>query len=165
MVLTQSCTQKKSATPFFAGLNNLLTILTRIVSQFWFSIKNQILKSADQLASFSKYVIKLWLLFGQLLLDLNDSQDILMRIVLQIWTYFRTQNWTIVARTATVLGCVIEFPRQTEKGRMTHCVFSLGGGAFFHFLLYYGKSKSTLKAAMSYMTYNRWIAWKKSKMQ
>ncbi len=39
------------------------------------------------------------------------------------------------------------------------------GGPHSHCLLYDSISKSTLKAAMSYKTYTRWIAWKKSKMQ
>jgi hypothetical protein len=50
-----------------ADFNNSHTILSRIVSKFRFSIQNLNLKSADRLASFSKYVIKLWLLFDQFL--------------------------------------------------------------------------------------------------
>ena len=140
------------------------TILTRIVSQFRFSIQNRNPKSADWLASILKYVIKLWLRFGQSLSDCIDSHIILTRIVSQILICFRNRNRIILARTVTILVCVIGFPRQNWAGRMTHHVLFCGG-PHSHCLLYDGISKSTLRAAMSYMTYTRWIAWEKSKMQ
>ncbi len=42
------------------------------------------------------------------------------------------------------------------------CLF-LGGGPHSHCLLYDSSSKSTLRAAMSYMTYPWWIAWENLK--
>jgi hypothetical protein len=48
---------------------------------------------------------------------------------------------------------------------MTHRVFFFGGGGrILTAFLYDGTSKSR-KAAMSYMTYTKWITWEKSKMQ
>ncbi len=109
MLCTQSFTQKTSLYLYFwTDFNNSHTILTRIVSQFRFSIQIQNLKSADRMASFSKYVLKLWLLFGQFLSDFNDSHVILTRIVSRLQTYFKNKNRTILARTATILVWVIE---------------------------------------------------------
>ena len=115
-----SFTQKTSLYLYFwTDFYNSDTILTRIISQFRFSIQNQNLRSADRMALFSKYVIKLWLLFGQFLSDFNDSHVILTRIVSRLRTYFQNKNRTIVARTATILVWVIEVYTVT---------FSVGGG-------------------------------------
>jgi hypothetical protein len=118
----------------------------------------------DRLASFLKCEVLIKLLFGQFLSDFNDSHVILTRIVSRLRTYFQNKNRTIVAWTATILVCVIEFPRQNWAGWMTHHVI-FSGGPHSHCLWYDGTSKSTLKAAMSYMTYTKWTAWEKSKMQ
>jgi hypothetical protein len=118
----------------------------------------------DRLASFLKCEVLINLLFDQFLSDFNDSHVILTRIVSRLRTYFQNKNRTIVARTATILVCVIEFPRQNWAGWMTHHVI-FSGGPHSHCLWYDGTSKSTLKAAMSYMTYTKWTAWEKSKTQ
>ncbi len=94
---------------FRADLNNLPTILTRIVSRFRISFQN--LTSEVQLASFSKYVTKNVLLFDQFSSDFNDSHVNLTKIVSQSHTCFRNKNRTSIARTATVFVGVIEFPR------------------------------------------------------
>jgi hypothetical protein len=107
--------QKTTLSLYFrADFNNSPTILTRIVSRFLISIRNQNPTSAVRLASFSKYVTKNWFLFDQFSSDFNDSHVNLMRIVSQIHSYFRNKNRTSVAQTATILVCVIEFPRQTQ---------------------------------------------------
>jgi hypothetical protein len=165
MLCTEICALKTSLSLYFlTDFNNSHTILTRIASQFRFSIQSRNLKSADRLASFSKHVFKLWLLFGQFFWEFNDSHVILTRLVSQIRTSFWNQNRTIVARSATILVCAVGFPRQNWAGWMIHRV-SFWGGPHSNCLLYDGTSKSTLKAAMSYMTYTRWKAWEKSKMQ
>jgi hypothetical protein len=58
-----------------------------------------------------------WLFFGQFLMDFNDLHVILTRIALQNRIFFRNQNPTTLARTAMIIVNVIEFPRQTKKGR------------------------------------------------
>jgi hypothetical protein len=120
MLCTQSFTQKALLYLYFlTDFNNSDTILTRIVSQFRFSIQNRNLKSADWMASFSKYEIELWLLFGHFWSDFNDLHVILTRIVSRLQTYTQNKNRTIVARTATILVWVIEVYTVT---------FSVGGG-------------------------------------
>ncbi len=129
MLCTESCAQKTSLSLyFFTDFNNSHTILTRIASQFRFSIQSRNLKSADRLASFSTYVFKLWLLVGQFLSESNDSHVILTRIVSRLRTSFWNQNRTIVARTVTILVCVVGFPRQNWAGWMIHRIFFWGGG-------------------------------------
>ncbi len=102
---------KHGVVPLFsADLNNLPIILTRIVSRFRISIQNQNLTSAVQLALFSKYVTKHFLLFDQFSSNFDDSHVNLTKIVSQSHTCFRNKNRTSVARTATVFAGVIEFP-------------------------------------------------------
>jgi len=157
--------QKTAPSLYFrADFNNSPTILTRIVSRFRFFIRNLNPTSAVRLALFSKYVTENCLLFEQFSSDFNDSHVNLTRIVSQFHSCFRNKNRTSVAQTATILVCVIEFPRQNWAGWMTHHVL-FSGGPHSHCLWYDGTSKSTLKAAMSYITYTRWIAWEKSKKQ
>ncbi len=120
MLCTQSFTQKTSLYLYFwTDFNNSHTILTRIVSQFRFSIQIRNLKSADWIASFSKYVLKLWLLFRHFLSDCNDLHVILTRIVSRLQTYFQNKKQTMVAGTATILveslKCTL-WPFQWEGG-------------------------------------------------
>jgi hypothetical protein len=102
---------------FLADLNNLPIILTRIVSRFRISIQNRNLTSAVQLALFSKYVTKNFLLFDQFSSDFDDSHVNLTKIVSQSHTCFRNKNRTSVARTATVFVGVIEFQRHRPATR------------------------------------------------
>jgi len=46
--------------------------------------------------------------------EFENSRFILTRIISQTHTYFRNKNTASVARTAMILVCVIEFPRQTD---------------------------------------------------
>ncbi len=65
------------------------------------------------------------------MLDFNDLHVILMKIVSQIWTCIWNQNLTILARTVTILVCVIEFTRQTEQGGWLIVSFYGGGDCIF----------------------------------
>jgi hypothetical protein len=78
-------------------------------------------------SNFLKYVTKNWLLFEQFSFDFNDSHVNLTRIVSYIHSCFRNKNRTSVARTATILVCVIEFPSQNQKTTLniiSNCNFS-----------------------------------------
>ncbi len=137
------------------------TILVKMTRESLKSNKNRSNWSHLWLRTLKTTPIKLQ---RSILTEFNDSHIILTRIVSWIRTSFQNQNRTIVARTVTILVCVVGFPRQNWAGWMIHRVFFLGG-PHSNCLLYDGTSKSTLKAAMSYMTYTRWKAWEKSKMQ
>ena len=85
--------QKTALSLYFrADLNNLSTILTRIVSRFRIYTQNRNLASAIRLAMFSNYVSKTLLLFQQFSSDFNDSHVNLTRIVWQIHSCFRNKN-------------------------------------------------------------------------
>ncbi len=91
------------------------------------------------------------LLFDLFLSDFDDSRPILTRIVSRIWTCFRNQNLTIVARTA-IFSVRHWISAPNWAGKMTHRVIFFGGGAYFHCHWYDGTSKSTQPATMSDMT-------------
>ncbi len=104
-----------------------------------------------------------WLQFGQFLSDFEDSHLILTRIVSQIWFCFQNKNWTIVAQTATILVCVIEFPSQNWAGWLIHRFIFFGGVVFLQpFMCRY--IKSTLPTAMADITLTWGIPREKSKL-
>ncbi len=131
---TQCCELKVVCTSlyFLADFNNSHIILTRIISWFWFYVQKLNLTTAARLASFSNYKTRIGScsinfyqisrIFTSFWWELSHSQ---------IWSSFRNQNWNIVGQMATILVCVIEFPRQNWAGRMTHRVIS-SVGPYFH---------------------------------
>ena len=65
-----------------------------------------------------------WLQFDQFLLDFSDLRVILTRIVSQIRTSFWNRNWTIVARTASIIVCIIEVYTVTFEWEGVRCYYN-----------------------------------------
>ena len=124
---SKSYTKNSPITLFFAGFQ-----------QFTYHFNKN--PTAAQRHCFQSSKPKLWLLFDQFLLDFENSHENCLTNL----NLFQNQNWTIIAQTATILVCVIKFPRQNRAGRMTHCVIVFVGRIFI--------LKITLPTAMADMT-------------
>jgi hypothetical protein len=132
---------------------HILTICTpfrRELSHYFdFLFKIEIWKVQIDLRRFSKYVMKLWLLFGKFCRILTIHMSF----------------WRGLSHKPKSDNSSANSDNFSVRQWISVSIFFGGGGPYFHCLLYDGTSKNILQAAMSHMTYIRWIAWEKSKIQ